>query len=115
MVIYQDHTKTMPWLIGQVQSVGSDTPVLDVHRYGSYALHKRPESDVKEWTFQPAYRDVKDDALVYTSKPTARLRKTPQRDIVWIRDVVTRNFFLTNKKKIPMMALKAADETFSLL
>lgn len=114
-LIYKDETGTMPWLIGQIYCQDPDNGLIETTRYGSYAMHRDPNSDIRTWVFKPAWREVKTDKLVYTDSPAKHLKANPERDVVYLKNVVVRNFYLTNKGRIPIAALREADATFDLL
>ena len=73
------------------------SPILEVLRYGSMDLRKGKHIDVCK--FKPAYTDPKDGLQVYTDRPAARYR--PIYDIIQFKDVMARDFHLTNAAKLP--------------
>ena len=100
MVIYANPTAGPSWLVGEVMSVDHTSPVIEVHRYGSLDLRKGKHID--ECKFKPAFVDPKDGLQVYSLKPLRRY--APIFDLVEFRDIIARDFYLTNANKLPATA-----------
>jgi hypothetical protein len=96
-VLY-DNAEGPNWLVGEVVGVDHTSPVLEVHRYGSLGL--RAGKSIDECAFKAAYIDPKDGLQVYTARPLARYR--PIFDLIEFKDVLARDFYLTNKARLPM-------------
>jgi hypothetical protein len=100
-VLY-DNSEGPNWLVGEVVGVDHTSPMLEVHRHGSMGL--REGKEIADCTFKPAYVDPKDGLQVYTTRPLHRYR--PILDVIEFKDVVARDFYLTNKDKLPLAVRK---------
>jgi hypothetical protein len=100
-VLY-DNAEGPNWLCGEVIGVDHTSPVLEVHRYGSMGL--RQGKDIADCIFKSAYVDPRDGLQVYTSRPVPRYR--PILDLIEFKDVVARDFYLTNKGRLPLAVRK---------
>jgi hypothetical protein len=96
LVLYQNDTGPS-WLVGRVAGVDHMSPILEVHRYGSLDLRKGKHIDICK--FKPAFIDPKDGLQVYTERPLSRYR--PIFDLIQFKDVMARDFYLTNANKLP--------------
>ena len=102
LVLY-DGGEVAPWLVGQVLSVDSSRPFLEVHRFGSLDFLKSKE--ISTCKFRPAYVDPKDGKQVFTHSALGRYK--PVLDIIEFSDVVMRDFFITNNGKLPDSVVRA--------
>ena len=100
-VLY-DNAEGPNWLVGEVVGVDHASPILEVHRYGSLGL--RAGKIIDDCVFKAAYIDPKDGLQVYTSRPLARYR--PIFDLIEFKDVLARDFYLTNKARLPLSVRK---------
>jgi len=100
-VLY-DNAEGPNWLCGEVVGVDHTSPVLEVHRYGSMGL--REGKEVADCIFKPAYIDPRDGLQVYTTRALPRYR--PILDLIEFKDIVARDFYLTNKAKLPLNVRK---------
>jgi hypothetical protein len=82
--------------------VDHTSPVLEVHRHGSLGL--RAGKNIGDCTFKLAYIDPKDGLQVYTARPLSRYR--PIYDLIEFKDVLARDFYLTNKGRLPLHVRK---------
>jgi transposase InsO family protein len=97
LVLYANPGPGPSWLVGEVVGVDHSSPVLEIHRFGSMDLRKGKHVD--ECRFKPAWIDPKDGLQVYTAKPMRRYQ--PIYDLAEFRDVMSRDFYLTNANKLP--------------
>ena len=77
--------------------------MLEVHRFGSLGF--RSGRALPTCTFKRAYLDPKDGLQVYTNKPLTRYE--PILDFIEFKDVLTRNFYLTKRGRLPPEACRS--------
>jgi len=103
MVTYERPDNPPYWLVGEVLNVDHSNPVLETHRFGSYDF--RDGKTLARCTWLPAYIDPKDGMQVYTNRPMGRY--LPILDLLDFADVISRDFFLTNKGLLPQEVARA--------
>ncbi len=64
----------------------------------------RTGKEIAECDFKPAFVDPKDGLQVYTTRPLRRY--VPILDLIEFKDIVARDFFLTNKGRLPLSVRK---------
>jgi len=104
LILYADDDSGFGWLIGRIVAVDHARPLVEVHRLGSYELSKGKDASLCQ--FRHAHVDPKDGKQVYTNKPVRRYN--PVYDHVLFAEIVERDFYLTNRERLPDHVARAA-------
>ena len=84
-------------------AVDLSRPLMEVHRFGSLGLESGKA--LATCKFRPAYIDPGDGKQVFTKRPVRRLE--PSFDIIEFADIIERDFYLTNREKLPDAIVRA--------